>query len=282
MEAQTLPDPAVFAEAPWGAIRWRAFGAARDVPTMLSRQERKLYLWLGQHWATGTGAIVDLGCFVGGSTAYLAQGAARARHAAPIHAFDRFRASEEVKELLLYPSGIDRFDGDDIEPLARSLLAPWDPQIVLHPGEIEEQSWDGSPIEILAIDAAKTAASADRMAEMFFPHLIPGRSIVVQQDFLHWKVPWIPAQMERMSEAFRPVAFCPRDTMAYLCVAPVTPAVLKAGRVSGLRDRALQEGLLAARERLAPFGLEDRLESMCRGLALNPHKRRAKDFTFRP
>lgn len=249
---------------------------------MLSRKERKLYLWLAEHWAQGGGAIVDLGCFTGGSTAYLAEGCRRAGRHQPIHAYDRFRASDDVKRLILYPAGIPEFTGTNILPLAEYLLRHWAPDITLHPGEIEDQVWPGDPIEILTIDAAKTAASADRMAETFFPSLVPGHSVVVQQDFLHWKVPWIPVQMERMADWFTPVAVCPRDTVVYRCERRIDATALKAGRVTGLRDRELLDGLTRARARFRRWGVEDRLVDMTRAVALNPHKRRAKDFVNRP
>ena len=272
----------IFRTRPWRRVPDTAFGPADRVPTMLSRMERRLYLWLAENWATGAGAIVDLGSFVGGSTACFAQGRARARGKQPVHAFDRFRASETVKEKLIYPTGFPKFVGDDILPLSRAMLAPFRPAVEFHKGEIEEQVWDAGPIEILAIDAAKTAGSTDRIAEIFFPHLIPGRSLVVQQDFLHWKVPWVPAQMEWMADCFRPVAVVPRDTVVYLCTASVDTAALEAGRVRRRSDAELREALDAAAIRLAPWAVADRLDAQARAVDLNPGLRRAKDFRRRP
>ena len=278
----SLPDPDAFRTRPWRRVPQDAFGPADKVPTMLSRMERRLYLWLAEHWATGVGSIVDLGSFVGGSTACLAQGRARAGGQQTVHAFDRFRASEPVKENILYDSGIARFDGPDILPLSTQLLAPFDPPVRFWKGEIEDQVWTGEPIEILAVDAAKTAQSADLIAEMFFPDLIPGRSVVVQQDFLHWKVPWVPAQMEWMSDCFQPVAVVPRDSVVYLCTAPVTEDALKAGRVCRRRDSDFQAALATAETRLSSWAVADRLRAQARAISLNPGLRRAKDFRRRP
>lgn len=244
--------------------------------------ERRLYLWLAEHWATGAGAIVDLGSFAGGSTAFLAEGARRAGRATAVHAFDRFRVSDPVKEMVLYPAGIAPFAGDDLLPLAQDLLAPWEQNLHFQKGEIEDTEWTGGPIEILAIDAAKTAASTDRIAEIFFPHLIPGRSIVVQQDFLHWKVPWVPAQMEWMSAYFEPKAFCPRDTIVYLCTHTPDADALAKGGVRWRRDSELIDALRAARQRLTKWAVEDRLVQQIDAVALNPNARRAKDFLRRP
>ncbi len=276
------PKPEIFADEPWRALDEGALGMARTVPTMLSKMEQLLYLWIGECWATGEGAIVDLGSFVGGSTARLAEGQRRAFRTAEVHAFDRFGASESVKELLLYPNGIAPFEGKDIYPLAQRLLAPWAPDITLHKGRIEEQIWLDGPIEVLAIDAAKTAKGLDVMAEIFFPALVPGRSIVVQQDFLHWKVPWIPAQMELMADWFQPVAFCPHDTVVYLCTAEVDEAALAAGRVSGLSDETLIKQIDSARLRLRQWDVDLRLQAAAEAVLLNPGKRKAKDIKRRP
>ena len=249
---------------------------------MLSRMERRLYLWLAESWATGAGAIVDLGSFVGGSTACLAQGRARRGGVEDVHAFDRFRASETVKANILYDAGLPRFPGEDILPLSQELLAPFDPSVRFWKGEIEAQVWTGDPIGILAVDAAKTASAADRIAEKFFPHLIPGQSVLVQQDFLHWKVPWVPVQMEWMADCFRPVAVVPRDTVVYLCTAPVGPEQLARGRVCRRQDSDFQEALLDVERRLAPWAVTDRIRAQSRAVALNPGLRRAKDFRRRP
>src|SRR5438046_9169609 len=61
---------------------------------MLSKAERRLLYWLARDYATGEGAIVDAGCFLGGSTAALLAGV-RDRTAAwtgpPVESYDQFR-----------------------------------------------------------------------------------------------------------------------------------------------------------------------------------------------
>lgn len=68
---------------------------------MLCREEQRLYHWIIAYCATGAGAVVELGCFSGGSTARLAGGT-----------------------------------GGDILPLASKLLQPWFDHIELHPGPL--------------------------------------------------------------------------------------------------------------------------------------------------
>ncbi|HHL21101.1 MAG TPA: hypothetical protein ENJ52_06190 [Aliiroseovarius sp.] len=296
-----MPEP--LPRHPWKRVDRAVLAASSAVPTMLSVEEQRMYHWLTAEWYAGQGTIVELGCFAGGSTARLAQGlraggwdrdraamareetaqaaadsghagAAEGDHAesgqAKVHAFDRFRADERAKKAHLYPAGIAPFAGDDIEPLARHLLAPWRDLVELHPGQIEDQDWQGGPIELLVMDASKAKATTDRMAEIFYPHLIPGRSLVVQQDYLHWRLPWIAAQMQLMAACFTPVAHAPRDTVVFRCTAPVTPEVLEGGRVAGLAPGRMEAALLGARGALRPIRVARRVNDLIAAARANP------------
>jgi hypothetical protein len=282
-DAADLPAAArALAGAPWRAVAESDFGPAAAVPTMLSEEERRLYLWLAEHWATGAGALVDLGCFLGGSTALLAEGQRRAGRGAPVHGYDAFRISDWLKEKYLTPAGIAPFEGDWTLPLVEALLAPWRQTVRLHPGRLEKQSWEGGPIEILVMDASKTTFSMDRMAKIFFPALIPGRSLVVQQDYLHWKQPWIAVQMERMADWFTPLAHCPGDTVVFLCTRRIDRAALDHGHCGSLTDAEMLAHIEAAAQRLSRFGIEGRVRRLAEALRRNPGARNAPSMKTKP
>jgi hypothetical protein len=259
-----------FAETPWRSFTPEMLGAAGAVPTMLAQEEQLFYYWLTRVWARGDGAVVDLGCFVGGSTARLAEGHRAAGLVGLIHAYD-----ERIKKKILYSAGIEPFEGEDTLPLAVRLLEPWTRAIELHPGPIEHQSWEGGPIELLVMDASKVVAHMDRMAEIFFPSLIPGRSLVVQQDYLHWANPWIAIQMARMRKWFKPVAHARKDTVAFLCIAPVGEEALAAGRVGDLTDVAMRQALFAARRHMRALGVAEGVKALIRVQKANPGVRSA-------
>jgi len=209
------------------------------VPTMLTDEEGRLLFWLARDYATGVGAICDLGCFAGGSTARLASGVVAADRKTLVHAFDHFTLTEDQKDRYLYPAGVARFKGRSMLPAVRQLLSPWQDIVAYHPGEITDTDWRGGPIEILFIDAAKMPESADRIAGIFLPHLIPGRSIVVQQDYLHWRQPWVPAQMELLSDCFDIVGWCAKNTVIFQANQPITAQTLSTTRVEHLSDTDL-------------------------------------------
>lgn len=230
---------ALFARRPWRDVTEAMLAPALRVPSMLGSEEQKLYLWLARDWANGAGEIVDLGSFVGGSTARLAEGVRLAGRDVLVHAYDQFTADETVKQRYLYSAGVPPFEGPDMLHVAHDLLSPWDRRVTFYVGDILRRGWNGDPIEIMAIDASKTDRLTDHTARTFFPSLIPGRSVIIQQDFLHTLQPWLPAQMAMYGDYFRPLIHCPRDCVVYLCTRRITPEDTLDRCISGRSDEDL-------------------------------------------
>ena len=259
-----------FANRPWTSVDRAAFPDAAAVPTMLAPEEQQFYLWASRDWARGDGAIVDLGAFVGGSTAWLAAGAAAAGHAAQVFAYDKFAADEATKTTQLYARGVPAFAGNDTRPLAERLLAPWRDRITFCQGEIERIGWAGGDIDILAVDAFKKVGLTDRMVAAFFPALVPGRSLIVQQDFLHWSQPWLAALMLRLGDAVHPLAYVPGDSVVYLVTAEMTAERLQRAALAGISDAELFEAVAETRDRMANWPIAGRFDRMQDGIRRNP------------
>jgi hypothetical protein len=272
-----MRDRAEFDNAPWNSAEIEGIADTAAVPTMLADEEQALYAWLTGVWMEDIGDVVDLGCFVGGSTARLAAGLAAGGRRAHLHAYDRFGCDEALKKRMLYPAGIAPFEGTDTLPLVRELLSPWQERITLHPGLIEETGWSGGPIELLVMDASKSIASMDRMAERFFPALIPGKSLVIQQDYLHWRTPWVPVQMEAMADWFTPVAHAREHTVVFLNTRRIDADALEAGRVAGMAPNARLSALRRARKTGDALGYGKRLAQSVQALKADP----ACDEAFR-
>lgn len=236
---------AEFAARPWTAVTLIDLGPAARVPTMLTPEERQLYHWLGRR-VRGDGAVVDLGAYAGGSAARLLSGIALSGRSAHVHSYDRFRSSRAFWARYLPDEPLPEADDADLLPVVRRNLAPWEGRVTLHVGDIGQMRWTGGPIEILSVDAAKGAVMADHIAEQFFPSLVPGRSILVQQDYLMAVQPWLSAQMVAMRDCFLPLAHVPKVGLVFLSQAQVTGAVLAAGRVGALTDGKLMQRLREA------------------------------------
>jgi len=229
---------AEFAARPWEAVAASDLGAALAVPTMLTPEEGRLYHWLGRRVA-GDGAVVDLGAYAGGSAARLLAGLALAGRANPVHSYDRFRSSRMFWARYMPGEPLPETDDADLLPVVQRHLAPWKGRFTLHVGDIAGTRWTDGPIEILSVDAAKGSALADHIAGQFFPALVPGRSILVQQDYLMAVQPWLCAQMVALRSQFLPLAHVPKVGLVFLCVAPVTSEALTLAQVDSLTDGKL-------------------------------------------
>jgi hypothetical protein len=234
-----------FASRPWAGVTEAELGAAGSVPTMLTPEAGQLYHWLGRR-VSGAGAVVDLGAYAGGSAARLLSGLALAGSPARVHSYDRFRSSRAFWARYMPDEPVPPTDDADLLPVAQRNLAPWGDRVTLYPGDIGTMRWTGGPIEVLSVDAAKGAAMADHIAASFYPALVPGRSILIHEDYLMSVQPWLPAQMVGLRDCFVPLAHVPKVCVVFLCTAPVTASALQVARVQDLTDGVLMKKVRAA------------------------------------
>jgi hypothetical protein len=121
----------------------------------------------------------------------------------------------------LFKRGPVPVDGDSLLPRFQANIKPWASSVRVYPGDILAYQWSGAPIEILFIDVAKTWEIQRHLQREFFPHLIPGVSVVVQQDYFFVSCYWIHLIMESLSDCFRPAHVTEGPTLGFDVVAPV-------------------------------------------------------------
>ncbi len=230
------------------------------VGSMLGYDERVLLRWAARAGNPSSDAVVDLGCFLGGSTLSLARGvAAREGAPSPIHVYDRFVYGEE-HERTWVPDGMPFAVGASTLPAFERNVRAVRPMLTLHPGDIRAQRWDGAPIGTLFVDIAKTWEVADAVWREFLPALVPGRSIVIQQDLVHWGHPWCAVVMELLADRFEYLGWAWYSSAVYRALRPIAAGDLPA---SLLRDLSLEDKLAlierAARRLGEPIGGSVRL-----------------------
>lgn len=201
-------------EVPAAARRLRAGEVA---PGMLSFAERALLQELVRRVWRGDGAVVDGGSFFGSSLVASAEGMLagsaladapgdRFPGAKPIHGYELgylpAPKSPDVDRRRVY-AGVEYFLGDSFVPILEKAIAPYQNLVALHIGDLSEESWDGSPIEIAFIDVCKTARLNAHVSKEFYPALIPGSSTLIHQDFFFDRLPWIRVTMGYLKEYFR-------------------------------------------------------------------------------
>jgi hypothetical protein len=211
---------------------------------MLSEREQGLLYWLTRDYVTGRGRVVDAGCFLGGSTGALVAGV-RDRPTAfggLIVSYDLFRVEQYT-----IPTFADHFPSAEV---GASFRAAFDRNMAafgtveVREGDICSLGWTGEPIELLFLDIVKTHEVNDIVLAQFFPCLIPGWSVVVQQDY-HWGyAPWIHMTMELFADYFEIIDWMPNGSVVYLLTA-APPAELYGTRIRQF-DRQRQVDLMDA------------------------------------
>ena len=192
---------------------------------------------LGETYYTGAGVIVDAGSFLGGSTVALADGLRRNRQwrptgAKPIHSFDRFEVEDWTRGIY-FPDSTPL--GANFRDQFERHIAPFADLVEVHAGDVTTQEWSGGPIEILFIDLAKHWNVCDWVTWQFFRHLIPGRSLVIQQDYLyhHW-VGWLHVTMEFYADYFEYVCDTGVNSVVFLNTKKIPDSVLRRHTVQSL------------------------------------------------
>jgi len=191
---------------PWNGATVTPPEGVFSVKGMLGDEERRCLYWLARYLYSGAGAIIDAGSFIGASAYCLAEGLRANPNSAGrtgvIHAYDLFEAwdqyvadaiTRDIRPLALGDKYQDIFEQQNRDHL--DLIA-------IHSGDLCRHQWTSGPIEILFIDVAKTLKLNSHLVQQFFPALIPGRSIVVQQDFYHIWHPYIHVTMEYLRDYF--------------------------------------------------------------------------------
>jgi len=226
------------------------------VTTMLLPEERQLLHYLASEYCEDRGCIVDAGCFLGGSTTALALGVRgrQRRIGRPtrtkIHSYDLFEAEEWTIGNLLPSSFTPR---QSFRSMLDENIRNVADLVEVHEGDITSQPWAAGPIEILFIDCAKTWVVSDFITHHFFKALIPGHSIVIQQDYIWdcWNA-WIHITMEYYRDYFRMLTCTYPNSVVFLYEREI-PALEP--RLIGSMDANMKLELMRrARERFeAPY-----------------------------
>lgn len=237
---------------------------------MIADEERRLLHALARDSYAGHGAIVDAGAFLGASTAALAGGlldnpGVAAKREPAIHSYDRFIADSDYLVSFLRNLGFAVTRGESFQPLFLSNIARYRNIVAVHAGDILAERWQLGPVEILFLDICKSPAINAHMIAEFFPHLIPGRSIVVQQDYHHPYLPWIHVTLEALAGSFEVVEERVGESIILRLAAPFDPERLRAAIDFRFTPDEQTELLARAVARLRP---ENRRFAALAGVAL--------------
>jgi SAM-dependent methyltransferase/Flp pilus assembly protein TadD len=156
---------------------------------MLSPEEKQYLTWLTTEKFEGWGAVVDLGPWLGSSSAALAEGLKRSGAEKKVCSFDLFQWEPSYMEAVA-PLGLGQ--GEDFLPVFLQETGEYACWIDARKQDLLSYCWDEGPIEILFVDAAKSWELTNAIFRNFGPFLEAGRSRVVLQDFRYHETHWLP------------------------------------------------------------------------------------------
>jgi hypothetical protein len=205
------------------------------LPTMLSKSERRLLYSLAREYAAADGAIVDAGCFLGGSTAALLSGLrdrAEAWTGPPVASYDLFQV-EAYTIPKFFADDPSVHVGDSFRHRFDANVAGFTIPHVVFEGDIREIGWSGGSIDVLFLDVLKSWEINDAVLRDFFPSLVPGRSVIVHQDYAGGYMPWIPISVELMRDSLVLIDWMEQGSHVYFVEHELPAEVMQRG-VRGL------------------------------------------------
>lgn len=207
------------------------------IPAMTTDAERECYYRLARDGA-GKGAIVELGAWLGASTAYIAAGIRDSGIDVRAQVYDKFESKpgHAAKVAAFYETrGLDKVPMGPCLTDFRRNLGPLLAHVETHPGQIEEMDWSGEPIAVLITDAPKRVPAISAVMTKLGPSLWSG-AVMAWQDFCHFPSYEIPACLYRLREHLEFVeAVVPGTTLVFrvssaVDQAKVTPEALALAR----------------------------------------------------
>ena len=208
----------------WKSVR---FAYPDAVPTMLQPEERRYLYWLGRSVWKGSGLILEIGPWLGGSTVCLAAGMRASGHDARsrLHAVDNFL----WREFMAARAALPLEPGQSFQPFFTENLKDYADLVVSHARTLPDETIEGDheatakrsagepdvpaleaapgegPVEILFIDGAKSWRGMAHLLRIVRERMVPGQTLLVCQDYKYWGTYWVPMMMSRLGECVEPL-----------------------------------------------------------------------------
>lgn len=205
-----------------------------DTPSMMSIAERQFLFGLASRYYAGKGIIVDAGIFLGASTRCFGEGVRASPHRQeimgnwpqPIVSYERAIVNPNMP-LFFRKHGLtfSAAQGESFESELRRNIAPVKDLVDLRIGDFMEATDLGCPVEVLFLDILKAPGLSLRAFRLFYSKLIPGRSVVVHQDYFFEELPWIKTHQEALAAYFEFVGEI-GSSAVFLCTKEIPQAVV--------------------------------------------------------
>jgi len=159
----------------------------KGIPAMTTPEVHAYLNEMGRGW-TGAGTAIEVGCWLGATSAALLDGLVEAGYNKPFWAFDRWRAnSAEVRKASEYD--VSLHIEQDLAPLYQKNVSSIYPNLNTIKGSIPEKLhfYNGEPIEVCLFDAPKRNPVFHDSIRFCEPYFIPGVTVLGLLDYYFYK-----------------------------------------------------------------------------------------------
>jgi hypothetical protein len=202
---------------------------------MTSKTEQEYCTRYGREIYTGAGEVVDLGCWLGSTTLSLLEGLLKnpafLNSDKKVYAYDLFIWFDWMNESTAGTNLLAKYkEGDNFVAEFERRTEKYSSRIEICAGDLVQLGWNGKPVEFLLIDAMKTWDLANGIVRHFYPSLLPGKGMILHQDFAHHFAPWIHVLQWKFREYFEFAEEVPRSqSLVFRLVKPIPTELLQMG-----------------------------------------------------
>ncbi|ELS05404.1 hypothetical protein Xen7305DRAFT_00051480 [Xenococcus sp. PCC 7305] len=207
-----------------------------NVLSMLTHKEKKHLYKIASIYFKNEGLMFDAGLFFGASTLCFGKGLQNNPNfkivtpkIKPIQSFEMGTCTSYSANLIneLYPDLLEIRAGDNFLPFLRKNIQSVNSLSHLHEGDIvtKMQYLPDYTYEVVFLDVLKNSDINDAVIKKVFPQMIPGRTILIQQDFVHEWLPFIHVSMGYLKDYFELLFTCSASAF-YLNIKPVPKDIL--------------------------------------------------------
>jgi len=157
------------------------------IPAMTPKEVHDYLHQIGSEWS-GEGSVVELGCWLGATSAALLHGLVKADFDRTYYAFDRWESNKQQIDIAK-EHGKRLTNKQNLAPLFKKHVLSIYKDVIMYKGQIGDtlSRYPGDLIEICLFDAPKKDPIFTKSMNVLSPYFIPGVTIVGLLDYKFYR-----------------------------------------------------------------------------------------------
>src|SRR6202042_1943162 len=148
----------------------------------------------------------------------------------------------------MYKNGFPFHPANDALPFFKKMTARYKDLITIHQGDFLKENKPDGDIAILFVDISKTFPLNDHILREFIVGLKAG-SIIIQQDFLSYNVPWLYSAMKKLEHKVEFLSNTSVNSVIFGVNPTVTPAGIQPCLAANTSNEEIRAAIVDAKKR---------------------------------